>query len=809
MRTAKILGAVVLLLACQSPEERLAEHRKRAQAYFDNEQWSEAKIEYLNGLQLEPDDAGAHLRLGEVLWNLQEYGEARWQYREAVRLDPENVSARLRLTRIELVAQNSKLAREHVDAVLEMEPENVEALVLRGVLASQAGDLDALLADVDRALEVDPTDAAALLLKARGLEAQRDLEGAEAAYGRLLESHPTTQHYIALALFLASAERTDDALDAYKRAVEVADDEREKLGARVVLANAYVAGGNSEAAEAELAAARQEAPDSDEVLLTLARFYASQGEADRAVEMLELRAERDPTNLDAILALVAFHRGLGHRDEALAAVERSLAVDPESEQALLVKAELLMEVGSENPQLLEESREILAGVLEKNPISVRGLFTQGKLLLLEGHTDEAASKLRRGLDEEPNSGAHALLGTAYLRMNEPELARSELLRALQLNPSNVAARAQLASLYSRMGERELAIQEAKAALRQRPTSVPLLMLLAREFRALGEAEQAREVLAGIDVEKGVEERPRLRVQLAEQYRKLGDVERARELLAEEDAANPDDASIVAQQALLDLADRDPMASLTRLNEAIEKHPDSGLLYELRARVRLGFLRDGELVYAQEAEEDLKAAIEHGGDRTDPYMLLAGLYQQTSRTEDAIQTYEQARDAGTANANLRLMLGTLYEQLGRQQDAVREYEAVLRLDPDQGVALNNLAWLLAQTDPDDAGTLDRALAMAQQAKALLPENPSVADTLGWVMLKKNAPTAAISLFREAIDGYDPGDPIRALIRFHLAQAYQRGGEEQRAIQELQTALSEAPAFPERAQAEQMLQELQAS
>ena len=97
-------------------------------------------------------------------------------------------------------------------------------------------------------------------------------------------------------------------------------------------------------------------------------------------------------------------------------------------------------------------------------------------------------------------------------------------------------------------------------------------------------------------------------------------------------------------------------------------------------------------------------------------------------------------------------------------------------------------------------------LAQEAKQALPENPSVADTLGWVMLQRDLPSAAISLFREAITAIPDPDPLRGTVRYHLAQAYERNGETNRAIAELTRALDEVPRFAERDATQQMLRQL---
>jgi tetratricopeptide (TPR) repeat protein len=216
-----------------------------------------------------------------------------------------------------------------------------------------------------------------------------------------------------------------------------------------------------------------------------------------------------------------------------------------------------------------------------------------------------------------------------------------------------------------------------------------------------------------------------------------------------------------------------------------------------------------LAFPEEAERDFKAAIEKAPTQLEAYGGLGALYRQTGRLEEAIQTFEQAREKQPGDPAVRLVLATLYEGGGRTSEAIREYEEVVRLDPKQPIAKNNLAWLIAESASDDPDQLDRALEFAQDAREVLPDNANVADTLGWVMLKKDIPNAAIPLFREAIAASEPGDATRALVRVHLAQAYARSGNVARAIEELQSALAENDSFPGRESAQELLAELQSS
>ncbi|MCA9512635.1 MAG: tetratricopeptide repeat protein, partial [Myxococcales bacterium] len=132
------------------------------------------------------------------------------------------------------------------------------------------------------------------------------------------------------------------------------------------------------------------------------------------------------------------------------------------------------------------------------------------------------------------------------------------------------------------------------------------------------------------------------------------------------------------------------------------------------------------------------------------------------------------------------LATLLEYQGKVDDAMRHYEEAIGLDSSLGESKNNLAYLIAEK----GGDLDRALDLAQEAKALLPDNPSAADTLGWVLFKRGIPSAAIGYLREAVAGFGAEDDRLGIVRYHLAQAYEANEQPDKALETLEEALTAA-------------------
>ena len=143
------------------------------------------------------------------------------------------------------------------------------------------------------------------------------------------------------------------------------------------------------------------------------------------------------------------------------------------------------------------------------------------------------------------------------------------------------------------------------------------------------------------------------------------------------------------------------------------------------------------------------------------------------------------------AQLYHLLGVLYELGGEKEKAISNYEMAIRRAPNLGEAKNNLAYLFA----DSGKNLDRALDLAQEAKALLPDSANAADTLGWVLYQRGVPAAAISYLKEAEAGMDSESPSLGVVRYHLALAYEASGDSSRALEAVESALVAREAYLE--------------
>src|SRR6185503_10233136 len=175
-----------------------------------------------------------------------------------------------------------------------------------------------------------------------------------------------------------------------------------------------------------------------------------------------------------------------------------------------------------------------------------------------------------------------------------------------------------------------------------------------------------------------------------------------------------------------------------------------------------------------------------------------VYVRQNKLGEALKAYEQRIAERPNDVSANTMVGMIQLVQGKPNEARGRFETVLGIDPRAAVASNNLAYMDA-----DAGTnLDVALNRAQVAKAALPDDPDVNDTLGWVYVKRDLPALGLAPLQQAIQT-KPSEPV---YHYHLGVAYARNGDKDRARQSLERALSLSPSFQGAAEARRTLDTL---
>jgi len=146
----------------------------------------------------------------------------------------------------------------------------------------------------------------------------------------------------------------------------------------------------------------------------------------------------------------------------------------------------------------------------------------------------------------------------------------------------------------------------------------------------------------------------------------------------------------------------------------------------------------------------------------------------------------------ADGSVRLEYATLLMQQENNSQAIAQYQTILKQEPTNAVALNNLGWMLQDSDPK------RALSLLVQAQKLAPNSPDIADSLGWVKLQQKDVPGALDLLNKA----HTLNPKDGEITYHLARALDASGKRDAARGLLNALLASNVQFKDRPAAVQL-------
>jgi tetratricopeptide (TPR) repeat protein len=754
-RVSSVVLAVLVSVGCGSdPERAKLEYLASGDRYVGEKRYNEAILQYRNALQQDPRFGEARLKLARTYEQLGDLRGAHREYIRAADALPESVEAQVKAGAYLLLAQQFEDAKARAQAALALEPTNVDAQLLLGNALGGLRDLDGALRQLEEAIKLDPASAAAytgvgaLRLAKGGPQAA---EAAEAAFRKAVETNPNMPlAHVALANFYWSTRRDAEAEAALKQALVV--DPQNAIAHRS-LATLYMATRRAAHAEPHLKAlADSDTSAAGGLKLALADFYVMVNRPDDAMRVLDSLANQSDAAASADTRRAAIQYARAGREDGHKLVDAVLARDPKNVQALLVKTRFLMS---------------------------------------EGKFDQALTTAQSAAAADPRSiQAHYLMGTVFRAKRRTPEAIGAFEEVLKINPRAAAAQVQLAQLNIEAGKANTALQLATDAARQAPGDPRVRLTLLRTLVANKQLDQAEKTSAAL-LQSYPQAAP-VHAAAGTVAAARGDSARARRAYDRALELDPRNHEAISGLVRLDLREKKGDAARARLERQLAAAPTDVAVMTLAARV---YATTGDL---KRSEELLRKIIETDPTNLAAYGMLGQLYASQNRLPEARASFETIVEDRPDAVGVNTLIGMLLEAEGKLDEARQRYERILQIDPGAAVAANNLAYRYAE----DGGNLDIALQLAQTARQKLPDSAEVADTLGWIYVKKDLASLAIPRLEEAV----AKSPETAMLHYHLGLALTKAGQRIRARQVLERALTLNLPEREAAEARRVLTEL---
>jgi len=758
MRRFTIFFSFLLLIggsACsRTPEQKKAQFLASGKSYMASKDFVRAGFQFHNATKVAPKDPEPYYQMGLAHLERAGYGEAVAALVKATQLDPKHAGAQLKLAEVLAATHDRRLLEEgekRLRDLVNTRPDDVDALATLAVVESQLEEPERAERRLEQTLEKFPQNLKAISALARLKLARKDFAGVEEVLKEALSKNP--------------------------RSMDVA----------LSLADFYVRTGRATEGEKQFRGALKLDPNHPRALLGLAALQAASGqkaEAEEIFKQLEKLPDKRYRHLHAAFLFMD-----GRKEEAIAEFEKLANQDraDRGARSRLVAAYLMTNRTSEAEKLLNST-------LKANPRDADALLQRSEILLKAGKLKEAEQDLTTSLRYKPDSGeAHYLFAKIHRARGEVLLQRQALTDAVLRNPKLLDARIDLARNLLGANSAKAALDVIRDAPQEQKATIPYIVQRNWVLRVMGNWDEfGKGVAAGLALGR-----------------------------------TPD---LLSQEALLKIQKRDFAGAVSNGQEALKQNPEHilalstlALTYTLQSQTSTAFekLRDysarwpklarvqhffGEWALANGYREEARRAFV-AAKAAEPTFLeadldLAELDFSEARPEAARGSLTTLLASNPGNVHARLLLGHVENQAGNHAAAIDHYRKVLEDNPRHWVALNNLAYLLA----DSANQPDEALKYAQQAAELAPDHVDVEGTIGWIFyLKALYPTALQYLQKAASKDGTSAESAPAIRKYHLAMTYLKLGDRELGRRILEAALKLNPNTREAQMAQQLLRE----
>ena len=715
--------------------------------WYGKGQAEPALAAYRKSVDANPSYINGHVALLNALIVQGRFDDAAKQLEQLQKAAPKSLSAKHFETLLAFQRKDFKLAGSLSQQLLEMAPENAKSLQLAGEIALQANALGPAEAHLTKAVQLAP----------KATRARRML----------------------VATYLRSGQSVK-ALAALQPALKA---DTVSAATNALAGEVYLHNGDPKKAEEYFSKAAKQDPKDSLTRTSLALTHLASGGDQAALGELQEIALSDK-NTTADLALISEHLRRRAFDKALKAIDGLEKKQPDRPLAANLRGQALL------------AKKDLAGARQ--------------------------SFERAAVIDTSFFPAVASLALMDLAEKQPDKARKRFEALLAINPKNTQALLALAELRARSGGITVEVTElfARAIAASPGETLPRLLLINFHLRS----QNLKSALAAAqDAVAALPSNPEMFDALGGVQQASGDIQQALAAFSKAASLQPESAQPLMRMANAQMAADNRDAAATSLRKALAIKPDlldaqRGLMM-LAARAKnypealriartvqkqrpkqgIGHQFEGEVAAAQKKWDQALEAYRLGL-KLDPTPELA------TKTHYALGSAGKAADADAfastwlrdhpKDLEFRLYLGDHASARADYVAAEKIYGGVVQIQPENAAAFNNLAWVNGKLGRDGA------VAYAEKAIALDPNQPTYMDTLAMLLYDRGDYAKALEWQNKAV----ALQPQVGLYRLNLAKIQIKSGKKDMARKELENLAKLGDRLHEQAEVASLLKSL---
>ncbi len=733
-------------------------------------------------LSIDIEDSQIWVLKGQLAF-LQESPEKAQEAFERANLSARfNATAQFGLARALLIQEKLDEAMVPVDTVAQKYPTHPLVKYYRGYVALLKDDKERAKVLLEEVLSVLPEHPESLLLLARLYHEEGQYTLAETHISKFLAQFPN--HLPAVKLLSVIQLRLQKPGATVDTLADAASQAQEDWQVLALMGSALMEEGNLEKGIEYLEKAAEVNPETAAVHTQLALGHMAKGSMDAAISELESAIELDQGLIRAEILLVLAHLRTNKVDDAVIAAQ-DLVKKHEGNPV----AHNLLGAAYQAQKNEKAARNQYNKALEIQPEFIPALGNLARMDLANRKLREAGEKFNKILSID-GSNTNALISLAYIASEngDQEKMVSILEKASSSNPSSIQPKLLLGNHYLARPLYSKALEISLEAYGLAPDNPAVMLLHGHALRLNGKPGESVEILGRLhELVPGSAE---VAFQLGLAQIQSGEIEQAKlqlEKVLERDKEHFGALSTLARLAINQKNDEEIERVIGKIM-SIERYAADGIVLKGDAESSKGNFKKAIGYYSEAYEIGKNTAI---------VIKLAQAHDNIKDRPQALKIVNDWLSENPGDSAANLFLASLHQQGAENSQAIQRYNKVLESNPDNVVALNNLAWAHLESDPE------RALDYARRANKLAPESPEVMDTLGWVLFTQENVEEGLAYLGPA---RERGPQIPS-IRFHYAAALKAAGELGRAQTELQELLSDFDEFPELKEAKALLAEIE--
>jgi len=494
------------------------------------------------------------------------------------------------------------------------------------------------------------------------------------------------------------------------------------------------------------------------------------GNFDQAMSLFDQVLEIDPTNHAALFDQAMILERQGEFETALKKVNKASALDPTNTWYKILNGQLFL--GMNNFEAAEKIYEEITAA-DKNNFEYN--YDLASIRMRLGKFDEAIESLN-AIEDEIGFSEDIIMEkqSLYLEIGKPELARKEVQKLIDQNPTEPRYYNAMASIYETEKNNEMVMKNLRKVEELDPNNGLVKLYLYDHYLEKGEEELAQKTLEEtFDNEKiDIDAKMEILLRIYESSEANSpEMAQAIELAEKLKTTHPNEAKSHAISGDLLMSTGNFESARVAFKRASELDPSKIAIWNQLVAL------DAQLNLPKLLADDSAEALELFPMSPVFYFYNGLANNQEGEYQKAVNSLKSGKELVYNDPSLEQefysALGDAYHELKNYPESDKYFEKALKLNPNNTFVLNNYSYYLSIRNSQ----LDKAESMAALANELQPNSPSFQDTYAWVLYKNNKHEAAKEWLLKALA--NGGDDSGTILE-HLGDVYYKLGNTEKAL-----------------------------